>query len=167
MQATHEFGHICGAWVTGGQVEKVVLHPLTISRTDVSRNPSPLVVVWAGPILGSLLPLGLWMAVRQVLPPVSFLCRFFAGFCLIANGAYIAFGSFAEIGDCGEMLRHGSPTWALWFYGTITIPMGIWLWHGQGLHFGLADCHGKVNPLAAYVSLVVMVLLLVLGLVHG
>ncbi|MGC3965806.1 MAG: hypothetical protein QM775_00075 [Pirellulales bacterium] len=32
MQAIHEAGHVFGAWLTEGRVERVVLHPLTISR---------------------------------------------------------------------------------------------------------------------------------------
>jgi len=39
MQALHETGHVLGAWLTGGQVVKLVLNPLAISRTDVSPNP--------------------------------------------------------------------------------------------------------------------------------
>ena len=31
MQAVHEFGHVIGAWVTNGSVEKVVLKPLVFS----------------------------------------------------------------------------------------------------------------------------------------
>jgi Peptidase M50B-like len=50
MQAIHESGHVFGAWLTGGRVTRVVLHPLTISRTDLAHNPSPLAVVWAGPV---------------------------------------------------------------------------------------------------------------------
>ena len=57
MMGIHEFGHVVGAMVSGGQVERVVLHPLTISRTDVKPNPNPLLVVWAGPLLGCMLPL--------------------------------------------------------------------------------------------------------------
>jgi hypothetical protein len=60
VQAVHELGHVAGAWITGGGVAKVVLSPLTISRTDLADNPYPLIVVWAGPIIGSLLPLGPW-----------------------------------------------------------------------------------------------------------
>jgi len=37
MQAVHEFGHVLGAWLTGGRVERVVLSPLTISRTICPR----------------------------------------------------------------------------------------------------------------------------------
>lgn len=134
MQAVHELGHVLGARITGGKVAKVVWHPLTISRTDLSYNPRPLGVVWAGPVVGVLLPLASWGLAVAIRGPGAFVNRFFAGFCLIANGAYIAFGSFEGIGDCGTMLRHGSPIWSLWLFGAITISVGLWLWHGQGEH---------------------------------
>ena len=44
MQAVHESGHILGAWISGGRVAKVILNPLTISRTDIAHNPNPLFV---------------------------------------------------------------------------------------------------------------------------
>lgn len=56
MMAVHELGHVLVVLATGGTITAVVLHPLTISRTDVSINPRPLLVVWAGPLLGVLLP---------------------------------------------------------------------------------------------------------------
>jgi hypothetical protein len=167
MQMIHEAGHIAGAWLTGGEVARVVLHPLTISRTDLAINPSPLIVVWAGPVAGSLLPLTMWgiAAWRQV--PGAFALRFFAGFCLIANGGYIAGGSFGAIGDSGEMLAHGSPIWSLWLFGVLTIPLGFWLWHRQGPHFGLGDSKGRVSRGAAYSSLVVCLVLVAIGLLVG
>lgn len=110
MQAVHELGHVSGAWVTGGKVQRVVLHPLTISRTDLAENPSPLAVVWAGPLLGSLLPILLWLVAAAAKMPGNFVLQFFAGFCLIANGVYISLGSFGRIGDCGEMLRTAPPS---------------------------------------------------------
>src|SRR5262245_59144782 len=106
MQAVHESGHVLGASLTGGRVARVVLYPLTISRTDLAFNPNPLVVVWAGPALGVLLPLLLWGIAAAMRMPGAFVLRFFAGFCLIANGAYLAVGSVDGIGDAGEMLRH-------------------------------------------------------------
>src|SRR5437870_4599390 len=98
MQAVHEFGHVAGAWLTGGQVARVVLHPLTISRTDLDDNPRPLLVVWAGPLCGVLLPLAAWGIVALGRCLGGYLLRFFAGFCLIANGAYIGVGSFDGLG---------------------------------------------------------------------
>ena len=86
MQAVHELGHVLGTEITGGRVACVVLHPLTISRTDVAENPHPLLVVWAGPLCGVLLPLLLWASVAKLMPQTAFLARFFTGFCLLANG---------------------------------------------------------------------------------
>jgi hypothetical protein len=165
MQAVHESGHIMAAWLTGGRVDRVVLHPLTISRTDLADNPRPLLVVWAGPLVGCLLPLLVWIGAAFLRQPWTYLPRFFAGFCLIANGAYIAVGAFDRIGDAGEMLRHGSPLWSLLAFGVATIPSGLWLWHRQGPHFGLGPAKGKVNPVAAYSCFALLLLLIALGLI--
>jgi hypothetical protein len=130
MQAVHEFGHMLGAWASGGTVTEVVLNPLTISRTDVRPNPHPLVVAWAGPIVGVVLPIAVWIAARSLRFRYANLVQFFAGFCLIANGAYIGGGSFDRIGDCGEMQRNGSPIWSLWLFGGLSFAAGLYLWHG-------------------------------------
>ncbi len=132
MMAVHELGHVAGAIVTGGKVERVVLHPLTISRTDVSPNPNPAIVVWLGPILGCLIPFAAWLVVPRRMTIARNVAMFFAGFCLIANGVYIAIGSFDRVGDCGEMLRTGSPLWALIVFGVVTVALGIFLWHRLG-----------------------------------
>jgi len=150
MQAVHEAGHVLAALATGGRVAKVVLHPLTISRTDLAHNPSPLPVVWAGPLVGVVAPLAGWGAAAVLRVPGAFVLRFFAGFC---------------VGDCGEMLRHGSSLWSLWLFGAVTMPAGLWLWHRQGPHFGLGAAEGQVNPAVAYASLVACAALLILGLV--
>lgn len=165
MQAAHELGHVIGAFLTGGEVARVVLNPLTISRTEMIGNPHPLVVVWAGPLLGVMLPLILWALLAATRVPGAFVARFFAGFCLIANGAYIGVGSFLGTGDCGKMLRQGSSIWALRAFGAITVPVGFWLWNGQGPSFGLGDADGKVDRRAAYGSLVIFSLLVLLGLI--
>jgi hypothetical protein len=159
MMAVHEFGHVMGAWATGGRVERVVLHPLTISRTDLAVNPQPLVVVWSGPVLGVLLPVAAWLAAAGLRWSQAYLLRFFAGFCLIANGGYIGGGSFERIGDCGVMLQNGATLWQLWLFGIITIPAGLVLWHRQGAHFGLgpaAIAHSSRTP---WVCLILAVLL--------
>src|SRR4051795_10051502 len=89
MQAVHELGHVLAAWAGGEEVYRVVLHPLTISRTDASHDRHPLLVVWGGPLLGSLLPLGALAVTRLILSRWSYLLRFFAGSCLVVNGAYL------------------------------------------------------------------------------
>ena len=156
MMAVHEFGHVLGAWYTGGTVRKVVLHPLTISRTDLSHNPEPLVVTWAGPVLGVLLPLAAFGAAAGLRLPGAYLLRFFAGFCLIANGGYIGGGSFDRLGDARDLQRHGAPLWQLWAFGLLTVVAGLLLWHRLGPHFGLGKGGGRVSPGAAYACLIML-----------
>lgn len=137
MQIVHEAGHIAAAWLTGGTVTAIVLHPLAISRTDVSPNPHPLVVVWGGPIMGTLLPTMAWLVVRALRMRSVYLWRFFAGFCLVANGVYIGYGVFEPVGDASDLLRLGTPLSMLAVFGLLTVPAGFALWHGQGHKFGL------------------------------
>lgn len=137
MMAIHELGHVIGAWLTGGVVERVVLHPLAISRTDLSVNPHPLPVVWCGPVFGCLLPILIWLGTRWLVGKVSHLARFFAGFCCVANGAYLGIGSFESIGDAGDLLKHQCPVGYLWLFGIAMIPLGFALWNGLGSAFGI------------------------------
>lgn len=167
MQAIHELGHVCAAWFTGGRVERVVLHPFTISRTDFIENRNPLFVVWAGPIFGVIVPLIMWMLTALAKIPSSFVLRFFAGFCLIANGLYIGVGSFDGIGDSGEMLVHGSSRWQLWLFGALTLPIGLWLWHRQGPNFGLGEASGHVDKRTTYATCAACVLVAIVGFAVG
>jgi hypothetical protein len=167
MQAMHEAGHVLGAGLTGGVVERVVLHPLTISRTDLAANPQPLLVVWAGPIFGAIAPLLLWCVAAKCRLPGAFVLRFFAGFCLIANGLYIGIGSFDRVGDCGDMLANGSSPWQLWLFGLLTVPAGLLLWHRQGAHFGLGAAAGKIEPRVACACFAVALALLIAMLLWG
>ena len=166
MMAVHELGHVLGAMATGGEVERVVLHPLTISRTDLSVNPHPGIVAWAGPLIGILLPLLVFVVFRAARLPGVYLVRFFAGFCLIANGVYLGIGAFDRVGDAGDLLRHDTPIWYLWLFGMLATPTGLLLWHGLGPDFGLGEAHGQVDRGAAYVSATLLVLTVVLLTVY-
>lgn len=163
MMAVHEVGHAVAALLSGGGVKTIVLHPLAISRTDVDPNPHPLLVVWAGPIGGILIPLAIWCLARWRRSSIEYLPRFWAGFCLIANGTYIGVGSFDGIGDAREMLLLKSPIWSLWLFGALTTPLGFALWNGLGPNFGLGVTKGAVDSRVAtgsIVSLIVVVALL-------
>lgn len=162
MMAVHELGHAIGAVATGGTVERAVLHPLAISRTDVSPNPNPCLVGWAGPLVGVFLPLALLVVFKVGRVSLAYLPQFFAGFCLVANGAYIGVGSFGRIGDAGDMLRHGSPIWLLWLFGAVAVPVGVYLWNGLGPHFRLGTAAGKVDHRAAYFSCALLILTVIL-----
>jgi len=159
MQSVHELGHVLGARATGGTVIRVVLYPTTISRTEVFPNPHPLIEVWAGPIVGSFLPLLTYLAAAALRSPGLYLFRFFAGFCLVANGSYFLAGAFQQMGDPGELLRYGAHLWQLLLFGLITTPFGFWLWNGLGPKFGLGSTNGKVDRAATIASLITLILI--------
>jgi len=165
MQAAHELGHVLGAVATSGHVTKVVLHPCDLSRTDVQPNPHPLLVVWAGPLAGALLPLLAYLLAHALRLPGLYLFRFFAGFCLIANGVYIGVGSIQIIADAADMLYHGSPRWLLIVFALLTAPLGLYLWNGLGPNFGLGRAKGHVTRPAAITSLALFALLAGLELI--
>ncbi len=145
MQIVHEAGHVLAAWATGGTVTAVVLHPLAISRTDVSPNPSPLIVVWGGPLAGVIVPILAWLAVARFRWPSAYLWRFFAGFCLITNGVYIGSGVVEPVGDTADLVRLGVPSWMLAVFGLVTVPPGFLLWNGLGPSFGFGK-DGRLVP---------------------
>ena len=159
MQAVHELGHVVIAWPTGGSVERVVLHPLAISRTDVDPNPHPLAVAWGGPIIGVLLPIAMWGVATRLLHNYAWLVKFLAGFCLLANGLYVGVGSFQKIGDAGDIQQHGSPIWLLWLFGLVTVPTGLALWNGLGKHFGIGKAPEPIRPNLSYACAITFVLL--------
>ena len=132
MTACHELGHILGAYATGGAVQHVELRPWHFSRTDVDPNPLPGIVVWSGPIVGIALPLLVWLLRRKMK-----LTRFFAGFCLIANGCYIGAGWAICAGDTYVMHLTGTPNWLMAAFGVICLALGLCLWHGLGPRLGL------------------------------
>jgi len=161
MMAIHELGHVAGAWVSGGTVRQVIMPVMGFSRTDVHPNPSPGVVVWAGPILGVLLPLAGWVLFLGVrargLVQLHFIekpLRFFVGFCLVLNGAYLAFGSFDRIGDCAVILDTGTPAWTMWLFGGVTISAGFVLWHSLGPRLGLSQLQRRPTAWITFALLI-------------
>jgi len=96
FMVVHELGHAVSAWLSGGSVSLVVLHPFQISWTTFSRNPRPQLVAWGGPFWGAFLPVLFLGTARLIRSPRIYLFRFFAGFCLIANGLYMLVDSFGR-----------------------------------------------------------------------
>jgi hypothetical protein len=133
MMAVHETGHCLNALFSGGRVESVTLPLLGFSRTDLSRNPHPLFVAWGGPVSGVLIPLAILLLARLMLRRLSRPAAVFAGFCLIANGAYIGLGPFMTAGDGHDLLRHGAPRWTLLVFGATAFSAGLYFWHRAGV----------------------------------
>src|SRR5207237_428557 len=99
------------------------------SQTIVWPNPHELLVVWGGPFWGALLPVIACAIVRPTRRRVPQWLLFFAGFCLIANGAYIGVGWIRRAGDTGDMLRLGTPLWVMMIFGVGCVAGGLAMWH--------------------------------------
>ena len=132
MMAVHEAGHCLGALTTGATIEAVEIPLAGFSRTDISGNRHPLLVVWAGPLFGATAPLAFLLFLGCVRRRLRHAFMFFVGFCLLANGAYIGAGAFFRAGDCRELLRHGAPLWLLVGFGMVSSAGGLYLWHRMG-----------------------------------
>lgn len=150
MQAVHESGHVLHALWSGARVTKVVLHPATLSRTDVAFNNTPRFVAWGGFIWGIVVPLGVLALVRAYARHYFFLAQFFAGFCLVANGAYMAAGAVWRIGDSADLLSHGESKALLIALGVLLTAAGLWAWNGLGRHFAIGRHAEHVTPRLAW-----------------
>lgn len=129
MMAFHEAGHVLHAKLSGGEVRRVVFPLFGFSETVLNRNPHPLFVAWGGVIWGSLIPLLAWSATPCRWPTVRHSLQFFAGFCLIANGAYIGVGWIRKAGDAGDLIDYGVPVWLMCVLGATAVSLGLVLWH--------------------------------------
>jgi hypothetical protein len=141
MMAVHEAGHVLAAWLTGASIERVVLPPLGFSQTVLGGNPQPLPVAWAGALVGCGLPLLAWVITRPFSARVTVCARFLAGFCLMANGAYLGIGAWSGDGDAGDLVAAGAAVWQLVAFGVLACAAGLWLWHGLAPAMGWRRGH--------------------------
>ena len=132
MMAVHEAGHVLHAWASGGVVERVSIPLLGFSQTMLAVNPRPALVAWGGPVWGCVIPLILLAAAMWGRRSVRQWAQFFAGFCLIANGGYLGIGWTTRVGDASDLLRHGTPVWAMITFGLVASASGFYLWHRLG-----------------------------------
>ena len=139
MMACHEVGHALGGWGSGGTVVDVELPLAGFSHTLVSPNPRPLVERACGPLAGCLLP-GLVYGLACLCRDGSARrARFFWGFCLIANGAYLGLGWIDGAGDAGDLMGLGVPAWGLVVFGAAVLPAGVAMWNHTASGFGWGD----------------------------
>jgi hypothetical protein len=152
MLAFHEAGHVLQGWLSGAQLAAIHLPPFGFSRTDFAANPHPLFVAWGGALWGCVLPLTIFAVARCCAAKRRiYLLAWFAGFCLIANGAYLVGGAILSGGgdDGSVILQQGGSRWQLVAFGVVAVPAGLYLWNGLGPYFGLGPSRGLVDRKAA------------------
>ena len=139
-------GPRAGALATGGTITAVVLHPLTISRTDVSINPRPLLVVWAGPLLGVLLPLGRGRDPPGMPLPLGLPAAILCGLLPDCQRRLHRRGILRRCRRRGRHAPARQPGVVPWLFGAATFPLGLYLWHGLGPNFGLGCRRRQGRP---------------------
>jgi hypothetical protein len=144
MMLVHESGHVIGARFTRGQVKQVVWHPFVFSRTDVEPNPSPIVEVWAGPLVGCAIPFALFLLTKPIRWRLKYMLSFFASFCLIANGFYIGIGSIEPIGDTRQLVHLGVSRITILAFGIVTSSIGFWMLNAVSPELGFG--HKRLIP---------------------
>jgi hypothetical protein len=132
MMAVHELGHVLHAWVSGGVVSAVRVPLAGFSITVLSSNPHPHFVAWGGAVWGCALPVAAWLAWPGRWRGLRAL-QFFAGFCLLANGAYLGMGWTMRAGDAADLVRYRTPVWVLVLVGLCGGASGLYLWHRLGV----------------------------------
>lgn len=132
LQVFHESGHLFHGLISGAAVDRVTLDLMGFSFTSFKYNPHPAFVAWGGPIWGALLPVFIWIMTAFLRGRFRAWLKGFAGFCLIANGAYLAAGGPMRVGDAGDLLRSGVPLIVLIMLGTAMAVAGMCMWHRLG-----------------------------------
>jgi hypothetical protein len=133
MMAVHEAGHVLHARVSGGMVDRVHVPLLGFSETFYAVNPKPAFVAWGGAVWGCVIPLLLFAIVTPAPRAVRRTTQFFAGFCLVANGAYLGVGWTVRSGDAADLVKYGAPVWTLMSFGVCACAAGLYLWHRLGV----------------------------------
>jgi hypothetical protein len=159
MMVVHEAGHILHAWLSGGTIRQVVLHPLTISRTELLRNPHPQFVAWGGIVWGTMLPLSAFFMSHLLGLSATHLVRFFAAFCCVSNGAYFVVATIDRCADAGDLVNAGAPAWIVGLVGASLFLLGLRLWHGQSSAFGFGLQKSTTSPGQCAVIIALLVLL--------
>ncbi len=118
----HELGHALPVWLTGGEIESIVIHPLSWSYTNWGADVThPVLGVWSGSLFGfvaSVLIFALvWRWRRPALAPLLLL-GVLGG---ISNGVYLLGG----MGDPVTLIEAGQPAWLVRGAGVAMVIVGF------------------------------------------
>ena len=122
MTVTHELGHVLAGLLGQGKLLDLELRPWRLPHSQFVGDRFPLITVWAGPVLGSLVPLAMACLVQRKA------VWFIAWFCLLANGLYLFLGLFSDGSelDTRKMIRAGTPTTVVAFIAAAAAAFGYW-----------------------------------------
>lgn len=124
MALCHETGHVIGGWLGGGTLVFLELRPWEIPQSQFDPDPCPLLTLWCGPLVGTAVPVGMWLLIRH---PVL---EFIAAFCVVANGLYLAasWASPDRFLDTPRLLTHGAHPLSIAGFCLATLTIGYpWL----------------------------------------
>jgi hypothetical protein len=108
-----------------------------------------------------------WLIVKIASFAVIPFARFFAGFCLVANGVYLGMGAWTGDGDAGDLLRAGAQIWHLVLFGISATSCGFGLWHGQGTTFGFNGQQEQITTQAVIAVAGVLAITMTLELIFS
>ncbi|MFK8115686.1 MAG: M50 family metallopeptidase [Rubripirellula sp.] len=119
MTITHELGHVFVGILSGAELRDLELRPWHLPHSLFVSDSYPLITLWAGPIIGCLVPCIVAIAISK--PSVWFV----AWFCVLSNGVYLLLGLWAgdpEL-DSTKLLQAGARPSHLWLAIAITLPV--------------------------------------------
>jgi hypothetical protein len=122
MTLSHELGHVLAGWIGGAQLIRLELRPWHLPDSIFAADRHRLVTLWAGPVLGSAVPL---MAAVTIGRPMAW---FTAWFCLLANASYLLLGYVSgdvEL-DSAKLIRAGAQPWHLIAAVALALPLGYY-----------------------------------------
>jgi hypothetical protein len=143
MVTAHELGHLVGGWASGGTLLHSDLRPWRLPYSMFEPDPHPLVTLWAGPLLGIMLPGAFAWLIRR---PSTF---FIASFCLLANGCYllIAWITGDRWLDTSRLFAAGASSFSVIAYCVLTVIPGYVLFRTACVR--LLAPHPKVGAASA------------------
>jgi hypothetical protein len=114
-----------------------------------------------------VVPLAIAAAVSFIRLRAAYLTWVVAGFCLIANGAYIGIGAFHPIGDAEELVAHGMQRWPMGAFGLLAVGSGFWIWHRVSPRLGFGAVPAEISSRHVYLTFALAVLMTAVGFAFG
>jgi hypothetical protein len=100
-------------------------------------------------------------------PENSYLFVAFAGFCLLANGLYIGWGTVDPAGDAREMIRLGVPRGLMFAFGLLATLSGLWLLDRVSPMLGFGDRPKRIRTNDVAWVITAAAIVWIVGMVFG